>query len=102
MDISGQKLLDVSDLSDYWRDRNNITFKTLFPLTVKKKFNDTFIQTWENQMSTSNNMSSKVDFYKKIETKFILEQYLLNIKNGVIRTNMTRFRISVHKFSGGN
>ena len=50
------------------------------------------------QMSTSNNMNSKLDFYKEIETKFTLEQYLLDIKNGDIRSNMTRFRISAHKF----
>ena len=34
------KLLDVLDLSDYWRDRNNITSKTSFALTVKKKLNE--------------------------------------------------------------
>ena len=100
MDISGQKLLDVLVFSDYWRDRNNITSKTLFPLTVKKKLNDAFIQTWENQMSTSNNISSKLDFYKKLETKFTVEQYLFDIKDEDIRKSVTRFRISVHKFSG--
>ena len=74
------KLLDVLDLSDYWRDRNNITSKTSFTLTVKKKLNEAFSQIWENQMSTSNNMNSKLDFYKKIIRKFTLEQYLLDIK----------------------
>ena len=98
MDISVNKLLDVLDLSDYWRDRNNITSKTSFALIVKKKLNEAFSQTWENQMSTSNNMNSKLDFYKKIERKFTLEQYLLDIKNGDIRRSVTRFRISVHKF----
>ena len=49
-------------------------------------------------MSTSNNMNNKLDFYKKIKTEFTLEQYLLNIKNGDIRRNVTRFRISAHKF----
>ena len=48
-------------------------------------------------MSTSN-MSSKLDFYKKINTKFTLEQYLLDIKNGDIRRSMTKLRISAHKF----
>ena len=84
-----KKLLDVLDLSDYWRDRNNITSKTSFALTVKKKLNNAFFQTWENQMSTSNNMNSKLEFYKKIKTKFALEQYLLDIKNGGIRRNVT-------------
>ena len=51
------------------------------------------------QISTSNNMNSKLDFYKKIKTKFTLEQYLLDIKNGDIRRNVTRFRVSAHKFS---
>ena len=74
------KLLDVLDLSDYWRDRNNTAFRTSFTLIVKKKLNEAFFQTWENQMSTSNNMNSKLDFYKKIKTKFTLEQYLLDIK----------------------
>ena len=50
-------------------------------------------------MPTSNNMNSKLDFYKKIKTKFTLERYLLDIKNGDIRRNVTRFRISAHKFS---
>ena len=49
-------------------------------------------------MSTSNNMNSKLDFYKKITTKFTLEQYLLDIKNGDIRRSVTSFRISAHKF----
>ena len=49
-------------------------------------------------MSTSNNMNSKLDFYKKIKTKFTLEHYLLDIKNGDIRRNVTRFHISAHKF----
>ena len=44
-----KKLLDVLDLSDYWRDRNNITSKTSFALTVKKKLNEAFFKTWENQ-----------------------------------------------------
>ena len=91
-------LLDVLDLSDYWRDRNNITSKTSFSFTVKKKLNEAFFQTWENQMPTSNNMNSKLDFYKKIKTKFTLEQCLLDIKNGDIRRSVTRFRISGHKF----
>ena len=92
------KLLDVLDLSDYWRDRNNITSKTSFALIVKKKLNEAFFQTWENQMSTPNNMNGKLDFYKKIKTKFTLEQYLLDIKNGDTRRSVTRFRISAHKF----
>ena len=92
------KLLDVLDLLDYWRDRNNITSKTSFALIVKKKLNEAFSQTWENQMSTSNNMNSKLDFYKKIKRKFTLKQYLLGIKNGDIRRSVTRFRISAHKF----
>ena len=49
-------------------------------------------------MSTSNNMNSKLYFYKKIKTKFTLEQYLLDIKNGDIRRSVTRFHISVHTF----
>ena len=91
------KLLDVLDLSDYWRDRNNITSKTSPALTVKKMLNEAFFKTWENQMSTSNNMNSNLDFYKKIKTKFTLE-YPLDIKNGDIRRSVTRFRISAHKF----
>ena len=94
------KLLDVLDLSDYWIDRNNITSKTSFALTVQKKLNEAFFQTWENQMSTSNNKNSKLDFYKKIKTKFTLEQYLLDIKNGDIRRSVTRIRISAHKRHG--
>ena len=39
-------------------------------------------------MSTSNNINSKLDFYKKIKTKFTLEQYLLDIKNGYIRRSV--------------
>ena len=93
-----KKLLDVLDFSDYWRDRNNITFKTSFALTGKKKLSEAFFETWENQMSTSNNMNSKLDFYKKIKTKFTLEQYLLRIKNGDVRRSVTRFRITAHKF----
>ena len=58
-----KKLLD---LSVYWRDRNNITSKTSFTLSVKKKLNQAFFQTLENQMSVSNSMNSKLDFYKKI------------------------------------
>ena len=96
--ISPVNKLDVLDLSDYWRDRNN-TSKTSFALIVKKKLNEAFFQTWENQMSTFNNMNSKSDFYKKIKTKFTLEQYLLDIKNGDIRRSVTRLRISAHKFS---
>ena len=38
------KLLDVLDLSDYWRDRNNITSKMSFAFTVKKKVNEAFFQ----------------------------------------------------------
>ena len=49
-------------------------------------------------MSTSTNINSKLDFYKKIKTKFTLEQYQLNIKHGDIRRSVTRFRISAHKF----
>ena len=53
-------------------------------------------------MSTSNNVNSKLDFYKKIKTKFSLKQYLLVIKNGdkspYIIENVTRFRISADKF----
>ena len=85
------KLLDVLDLSDHWRDRNNITSETSFALIVKKKLNEAFFQTSENQMSTFNNMNSKLDFYKKIKRKFTLEQYLLDIKNGDIRRSVTRF-----------
>ena len=48
-------------------------------------------------MSTSNNMNSKLDFHKKIKTKFTLEQYQMDIKNGDIRRSVTRFRISAHK-----
>ena len=96
--LRSKPLLDVLDRSDYWRDRNNITSKTSFALTVKKKLNEAFFQTWENQMPTSNNMNSELDFYKKIKTKFTLEQYLLDIKNGDIRRSVTRFRISGHKF----
>ena len=59
------ELFDVLDLSDYWRDRNNITSKTSFALTVKKKLNEAFFQTWENQVSTSNNMNSKLDFLQE-------------------------------------
>ena len=50
-------------------------------------------------MPTSNNMNSKLDFYKKLKQNFTLEQYLLDVKNGDIRKNVTRFHISVHKFS---
>ena len=39
------KLLDVLDLTDYWRDRNNITSKTSFALSFKKKLNEAFSQT---------------------------------------------------------
>ena len=38
------KLLDVLDLSDYWRDRKNITSKTSFALTIKKKLNEAFFK----------------------------------------------------------
>ena len=38
------KLLDVLDLSDYWTDRNNITFKMSFTLIVKKKLNEAFFK----------------------------------------------------------
>ena len=59
-----EKLLDTLELSDCWEDRNNIIFKTSFALTVRKKLKDTFNQTWEKQMSTSNNMTGKLDFCK--------------------------------------
>ena len=43
-------------------------------------------------------MNSRLDFYKKIKTKFTLEQYLLDIKTGDIRRSVTRFRISAYSF----
>ena len=93
-----KKLLDVLELSDCWKERNNITSKTLFVWAVKKKLKKTFIQAWEKQMATFNNMNSELDIYKKIKTIFTLEQYLLDIKNGDTWRNETRFRISAHKF----
>ena len=92
------KLLDVLDLSDYWRDRNNITSKTSFALTVEKKLNEALFKHGKIRCPLFNNMNSKLDFYKKIKTKCTLEQYLLDIKNGDIRRSVTRFRISAHKF----
>ena len=94
--LQRKNLLDVLELSDCWRDRNNITSETSFVLTVKKTLKDMYIHTWEKQSATSNNMNSKLDFTRKFN-KITYEQFLMDVKNED-RRNVTRFQISVHKY----
>ena len=75
-----------------------------FGLNIKKR--SKFIDVWETQIPSigSDNFPqnkynySKLNLYKKIKSKFRMEEYLLRIENRENRQSVTKFRMSGHKF----
>ena len=92
--------MKVTRYSQHWNNGNYSS--KLFPNEFVKKLKSMFVYDWKNEMilktSSEQTGQGKLIFYCKIKNEFKKERYLSVIQNLEMRSYVTKFRISAHKF----
>ena len=77
---------------------SNLDWKSIIKL-VKDTLTNRYINRWntEREEVTKGNKESKLDFYGMIKTKYIAEDYLVEVHDFDTRRAVTQLRISAHR-----